>query len=564
MTDSYKVFMNMNLFRKVFFIYIVCILIPTVLLGAVVLNMSVSSVRQHQYENELRSVDALVDALSSHLSQVSATSYYFTESLNIEPMLRGEYRSKADAIYHYLKDVEPLLDAARLNTYVKTAHLFGLKDYPLNMDESKNGFSSIHRSTIDETYQKEIKSSPDGLWTLNITGENQAVLEHYKYIFSDDYPYDIGIVKLEADLADLISSVFTDQQVYMRYLSEDWLMAVEGDDIHISDLTLDELMRTHEWIFKSDIQGLPLTVISPLDIDVVLRAQFGYVIIGILLVLFIFSSLYFFFINSIIRRLSQFSRHIQSSEVEALGQYENNHYKDEIGQTIDSYNTLISRVNQLIHENYRMQLQNKDARFYALQAQIKPHFLFNVLENIRMSSDKHQDEITSSMIQSLGEFIRYNLKPDENIIPLYEELKHARTFLKIHQIRMGDNLTYEIGALTEIGDVFCPRFVIQPLIENSLKHGMKGRDNIHITVKVEAYDENKVKVTVLDDGVGMTSNELTICMSNKTAGERYHVGLKNVDVRLKAFSNDGDKGLDIASIKDAGTTVTFTLDRRQR
>lgn len=561
----YRRFMNLHLYSKVIIIYIVCILIPTFSLGAVVLNMTLISVQKQQYENEQRIYDASTDTIDTYLGQAAATSYYFVQSSTIEPMLRGEYKSKSDTIFHYLRDIEPLINASRLNSSILEAHLFGFREYQLNIDQDDSGFSSINESRVDEAMMLRIKKSSYGLWHTRLDDDTMVHLDYYRYILSNEHPYDLGIIKFEINLPKLISTVYKDQEVYLHFKDQEVMIQSIDEVIDVSAIKIEKLLADNERIYRSNIGYYPIEVIVPLEDEIGFEAQFGYVAIGIIIMLFVFSSLYFFFINGITKRLREFSNHIVTSDAEQLAIYTMNEYNDEIGMTIGSYNKLVERINLLIHENYHIQLQNKDARFYALQAQINPHFLFNVLENIRMSSIRHDDEITSAMIHVLGEFIRYNLKPDENIISLVDELRHARTYLKIHQIRLGDALSYDIGAMTEIDDIMCPRFIVQPLIENSLKHGMAEAGSIQIRVRVEDDfdDRNAVRVTISDDGVGMSDDMIRNCLNQKVKGERYRIGLKNVDVRLKSFSGNRLGGLKISSEIGIGTSISFLLERKK-
>ena len=172
---------------------------------------------------------------------------------------------------------------------------------------------------------------------------------------------------------------------------------------------------------------------------------------------------------SINRRLGGFTRHLQNASAEELMPFETTPYQDEIGIAIEAYNNMLARTNSLIHENLKVRIQKQNSDYYALQAQIKPHFLYNILENIRMNAEAHNDSSTADMLLLLGRHMRYNLNMSWHPLHLEEELYAARNYLQIHEIRMKDKISYEISIATEIDDVWCPRFLLQPLLENAIQ-----------------------------------------------------------------------------------------------
>ena len=186
-----------------------------------------------------------------------------------------------------------------------------------------------------------------------------------------------------------------------------------------------------------------------------------------------------------------------------------------------------------------------------------------------MSAEQHQDFQTADMVTSLGKFMRYNLNNDTGMASLADELNHARNYLNIHKIRMGEKLNAEISVYTEIEDVKCPRFILQPLLENAIKHGMDASSQIKITVSVTSCAErapaSDIAVQVTDNGLGIqeeTLRALRESLTDPTFVSTSHVGLRNINNRLTACYGPG-YGLHISSGCHQGTIVTLYLKRTE-
>ncbi|MVT10021.1 sensor histidine kinase [Chitinophaga tropicalis] len=167
----------------------------------------------------------------------------------------------------------------------------------------------------------------------------------------------------------------------------------------------------------------------------------------------------------------------------------------------------------------------------ALKAQIQPHFLFNTLNSISASVPPEQ-ETTRELIAKLADTFRYALYVSQHEwVPLYEEAAFINTILELENRRFGKRLQFEIGSLKETGNVIVPSMLLQPLVENAIRHGIAP--SLHggkIEVDFERVD-NKLKITVSDTGIGYPGN-LPEILSAKG------VGLRNARQRLELLFNE--------------------------
>ncbi|MGE7129238.1 ATP-binding protein [Lysinibacillus xylanilyticus] len=194
-----------------------------------------------------------------------------------------------------------------------------------------------------------------------------------------------------------------------------------------------------------------------------------------------------------------------------------------------------------------------------LQAQIQPHFLFNTLNAIITLSDI-DIERTSKLLEALSDFLRESFKFQniDELVPIEDELNLVRSYLYIYKERFGEriNVTWDLEVST---NVLIPSLIIQPLIENALKHGILPRENGgNIHIRIVDYD-TYIEITVSDDGIGMdntTMERLLVRRSETSTG----IGLLNTDLRLKQHYG---KGLQIKSDLNQGTAISFVVLKKK-
>ncbi|MEN6328126.1 MAG: ATP-binding protein [Syntrophomonas sp.] len=187
-----------------------------------------------------------------------------------------------------------------------------------------------------------------------------------------------------------------------------------------------------------------------------------------------------------------------------------------------------------------------------LQAQSKPHFLYNALSVIASLSTADPQE-SRKLIVKLSEYLRNSFDFDsfEDLIPIFKELELVDSYIEIEKARFGDRLDFEF-ICDDMPELTIPRLVIQPLVENAIRHGiMKKVDGGRVYLKIWPEDQ-KIYFEIGDDGVGMTEEE----QQNIMRGESQGVGVKNIDRRLKKYYGTG---LEFTSTAGKGTVVKYYI-----
>lgn len=233
-------------------------------------------------------------------------------------------------------------------------------------------------------------------------------------------------------------------------------------------------------------------------------------------------------------------------------------YNGEMQIIASAFNVLMDQMQSLLEEIYHQHERSIENEFKILQAQINPHFLYNSIEAIAslITLDMKKEAITTTM--SLASFYRHSLSSGQSIITIGEELQLAHDYISIQKLRYEDYFDYDFQ-IQDIEQYCIPKLTLQPLIENSIYHGIKERDTansglIRITGRLV---DDLVILEVYDNGAGILPEQLLHILS-VNSGPRSTFGLSNVDQRIK-YKYGKQYGLHIESEVGKFTRVTVTL-----
>lgn len=238
---------------------------------------------------------------------------------------------------------------------------------------------------------------------------------------------------------------------------------------------------------------------------------------------------------------------------------------DEVGRLSHGFNRMVERLRSFIDEAYVAEIKQKQTELNALKSQIRPHYLYNTLEVIRMNAVANDDNEVGDMILSLSKQLKYVIDYGEDWVTIRREIEHLNDYFNIIEVRYENRieLRYEIAGEVDPNWSIL-KLSLQPIVENAIQHGILpkgGKGSIRLTI--ETLDGHLV-VTVYDDGIGMNADSLEKLMFrlNETAIASKNVGLKNVHDRIKT-SCGPEYGLTISSREEVGTSVRMVLPIRQ-
>lgn len=245
---------------------------------------------------------------------------------------------------------------------------------------------------------------------------------------------------------------------------------------------------------------------------------------------------------------------------------------DEIGYMANAFNNMSKRIDVLVNRVYTEEITRKEAQIMALQAQINPHFLFNTLESINWMAQLNGAPEISEIVTSLSKIIDANIGRDSKLVTLQEEFNYIDNYIIILKNRYGDKLNVVKCIDKNLLDIKIPRLLIQPLVENSVYHGIEKITGMGIiNLNIYGIAEN-VYIEIMDNGPGISNEELdklnhllnsveSIFITDAKAEKRKSVGIENVNRRIKLFYGN-DYGLSMESKINEFTKVIVKLPMR--
>ncbi len=232
-----------------------------------------------------------------------------------------------------------------------------------------------------------------------------------------------------------------------------------------------------------------------------------------------------------------------------------------------SFDHMLDRIEEMIEQVKVREEEKRIAELEMLQAQINPHFLFNVLNSIRLKIRLSGDKDSAQLIHSLSALLRMTITRDNAFIPLKEELIIVRHYLELMNFRHQENIKLELIITDEIGQIKIPRFFLQPIVENAFIHGY-NQSRGTIAIMASLRENNRLELHVKDDGVGMDQERLNLLkskifnMNDQGKSKNTHsftgIGVHNVYQRMKMIYG-GEFNLKIDSIAGIGTTFIFYI-----
>lgn len=264
-----------------------------------------------------------------------------------------------------------------------------------------------------------------------------------------------------------------------------------------------------------------------------------------------------FFTASVAKPIGKLRSLMKKAEEGDLSVRFNSKYNDEIGHLGNSFNNMIQEISNLIDMVYEEQKRKREAELKTLQAQIKPHFLYNTLDTIQWMAYEHNAKDIVHVVGALSNLFRIGLSKGKEMITVREELEHIKSYLTIQKARYEDKIHYEISCDERILDYPVLKLILQPLVENAIYHGLntrRGGGNVAISAGVE---ENCLYFCVTDNGMGMIPEklkEIEDLLDNSGESASAGFGIFNIQERIKLSFGLGYR-LQFSSVYGQGTTV---------
>ena len=285
-----------------------------------------------------------------------------------------------------------------------------------------------------------------------------------------------------------------------------------------------------------------------------LMLQIALLYAGFLVLALIFANV---LAHSITGRLSSVIRQMQTVRHGPPTPMESPQAHDEIGDLIDTYNYMTRKMYELMEKQAKAAEDLRIAEFNSLQAQINPHFLYNTMDMINWMALQGQTEEISHAVQSLSRFYKLTLSRKKGISTIARELEHVTIYVQLQNMRYHDSIELITDIPDELSEYQIPKLTLQPVVENSILHGILEKESKSGTIVITGWMENEdIVLLISDDGVGIPPEILSTILSGKGNSQSggTNIAVYNTHRRLQILYGK-DYGLIYSSNPGEGTEV---------
>lgn len=574
---------HMRIVPKLILGYILLIFIPFTVFGFFFYKQMYGNLLVQYQADRAKLMDQSLADLEIELSKVESTFPLFQNNDQLLEYLEGQYEADWEMVYNYRKGIGPTFQFISLgNPYIASASIYKLNPSVLSLEPDISD-EEDYSGPVDKE-RIEALAPNEGLWAYGSSNpESAPSLSYSRKIYNDTYTRKLGFLQIGVK-SDIFNNIFEKLPAESRtwnYLADgSGGIYAEGAHSEWPPAQLQAFIRrapasgvnsfyidNHQYLVHAI--GFPKLGITMLKIGKVgpllkVRTSEAVSIAGGVLLMALLSVIYFLIASSLGNRLLRFMRHLKRVDNPKLAVYDGPSGRDEIGFVINSYNAMIRRMDEMTEHMHQTEMLKKEAEIKMLHAQIKPHFLYNTLETMRMMALVKQQNDLAEVASSLGNLLRYSLVKNKDEVTLSQELDNVRHYIEIHKVRMGERLSFQMDIQGEVGDFITPRFILQPIVENSILHGLgklRGRGILKLFVQDERA---AVLIRISDNGAGMTPERLeevrAVLATGISTDETMGIGLRNVNERIKSWCG-GDSGITIESAPGEGTTFLIKLEK---
>lgn len=571
-------------------VIIVLVVLPiSILAGVLFYNMEKNAISENKNYMQY-TMERNQDNILKNIDSINMTTQFFLNDAALVQMLAGAVRQERmeteELVAFYHTDIAALERLVNNNTLLYGVRVYTVNDSVQEMMPILYNHSRVKRMgwAYDADYTGWHYNYQDNLFdnrgTVNIASLVTEI---------EDYEIGlIGVLETAAAMEDLLPALYED-------IEDEWSCFVsDTGDIYFGDKEQEAAeafvrLIMQEGFAESGIEtdykrqdgrhlvvsGLYVremrgTLLSVKDISGNVRYVYRMRNIFVVIMLVIIVGL-MFLINYIVKRLLRHFYEIMRSMHEIqkgdLGIRIENCGSDEVGELGVQLNRMLDHIEQLMKENIDREILAKNSQIRALQNQINAHFIYNVLESIKMMAEIDEEYAISDAITSLGRLLRYSIRWVSGNVRVEEEIAYIRDYILLINLRFDYEIYLSLNLPEEVLLQEIPKMSLQPIVENAVYHGIEDlAEDTNIYIKGIVQDGNCM-IEITDAGKGMSGEEMER-LQKKMAGEiepdggkGNGIGLKNVQDRIRMSFGEA-YGIDIASKQGCYTKVTVRVPMR--
>lgn len=590
---------DQSLIKKLITMYIFIIGIP-ILIFSLYIFSSLSENAKHDAVNRANyDLSTEYDSVEKNLYIMRNIIKTIESDSQVIGYLQGDNNQEAKELIDFRETTyKQLINLQNSNPTIKQINIFTSNS---NVSEIWPTFYKIDRIMDNEWYKKVIKKKGSEYWnvnhydndivvksTLNDESKNVVVSLNKRITYPSDKYF--GICRVTMNSEDFFPKMYEKDE-----LKSGQILLVNKENMDIKTDENSKLLKNFDFdkkkfqefikdkleqekgevnynqgsegyiiLYKeSPIPNNYLINIIPLNNISQEIKNSKYLVIWASLFLLIFLSVVVFYATkAILKRLYKIISAVKQVRTGDLMVSIEVYGNDEVGVLAHNFRQMMKTIDILIKDSVNKEIITKEAELKALKTQIDSHFLYNTLENIRMTALVEENYMVSDCLAALGDMMRYNMKWNREFVPLSEEICHIKNYIALMTLRYDFEIILNINIDSEFLSREILKLTIQPLVENAVKHGISEKlmsENGSVSVSVE-IDEEYLYLNVKDDGKGMGINKVQELQNhiNGNIDKKYGLGLKNVSDRIKLFYGK-QYGIMIEAKEGCYTQITLKL-----
>ncbi|QUL54175.1 histidine kinase [Paenibacillus tritici] len=576
---------------KFYLIYIVGVLLPIMVLNLVFLDRITDLIKSREQQNLEISMERARKDIHDFIEGGVSVGYTLAADKNLYEMLDRTY---TDSIEFYSMFNEQLRD--RMNSYMPVNNqLERISIYTNNQTVVSGGNYQVMNDKVwfSDWYRQAKKASTQVYVTAYRTTENKNLasstptlsvietMDNYRSLNTYE-----KVLRIDLDLNEIYDIIVRERDYLSLYLINGEDKIVMSADSGYQHITNDPYPVFDQWgDSRDDSENVRVMAVGTANylkgwriVGITQGERISQAILDIRLyaaglattLTLLTSGFIYMMLRSYNYRVKRLSRHMQKVTNEKFELIAIDEGRDEIGGLIRNFNRMTSRIHSLINDVYKLEIQSKNlemervrAELNFLQSQMNPHFLFNTLNAILVVCTKNKYNDVTDIVKSLSRLLRRLLSWKEDLVSVREEIAFIDMYLKIEKFRFRDKFDYTFEIDEQSLNYKIPKLSMQPLVENSCKHGLQTIEGLGVIKVAAAVLDNRLQITVSDNGKGMEPEKLKELMFavRKEDYSGANIGIRNVYRRLELNYADQVR-FEISSTPGQGTVVTFGIPLR--
>lgn len=415
----------------------------------------------------------------------------------------------------------------------------------------------VHRAYREQAQEQVIRNK--GAIKCYDVGKEHSIIfartiKDFKNVLKDDQITGTVMVMIRGQyIRDILKNAVTTPGSYAMLVNGDGEVTYATRD-DLNGQLLSEVVKevsdggTSPQMLEREIESLEqkLVIVTPVQDISLSISSFKNTLIEFLIILVILNLILVLLISKkLTKPMHNFVDQIQDIGITDIARKVDASGYSEIENIAEDFNHMLTRIQNLVNENYVISLNEKNARIEALQSQINPHFIFNTLDTINWKVMFLDMPEVTNMITCLGDMLRYTTYQYGKYVTASQEILQIKNYLYIQEIRYDHSFEAFYDVEEEALKQVIPCLIIQPLVENAVVHGLKDKKDGVLVIKLR-IEENMLKIMVFDNGNGMEQQKIREVYQSTEGTIKESIGLSNVNKRI-CLTYSVEKGLEIKS-----------------